>query len=253
MTGVSSWVIFWSQNSCKTHHWTGRNLEFVVIFQEFNLGISIEEPRPGDGDSSFLSAVSHESRGGRQSAWEALLACIKVAWKDEVSILDTSKGSLASVKHTLLIFSKNADWIRYHRYRIPPKKYLLVGLTCKAMERERGLTCFSRVFFFTSWSRSQARRCLQNCYVLKYHWAPEQWRRSRLRTWVPELEGIVPWNNQAKVMEHVQEFFWGSSSIQEDCNCYIYIAIVTYTILIDKVCLKFKDTNFWFYPRSPLT
>eukprot|EP00435_Cladocopium_sp_Y103_P020007 s3396_g4.t2 len=84
----------------------------LCLAEEFNLGISIEEPR-GDGDSSFLSAISRESRGGRQSAWEALLACIK------------------------------------------------------------------------------ARRCLQNCYVLKYHWAPEQWRRSRLRNWVPELEGIV--------------------------------------------------------------
>lgn len=39
----------------------------------------------------------------------------------------------------------------------------------------------------------KARKCLQNCYVLKYHWAPEQWRRSRLRTWVPELEGLATW------------------------------------------------------------
>ena len=39
----------------------------------------------------------------------------------------------------------------------------------------------------------QARRCLQNCYVLKYHWPSESWRRSRLQTWVPELEGIVTW------------------------------------------------------------
>eukprot|EP00434_Breviolum_minutum_P029248 symbB.v1.2.025870.t1/scaffold2543.1/size76562/2 len=84
----------------------------LCLAEEFNLGIGLEEPR-GEGDSSFISAVSRESQGGRQSAWEALLACIK------------------------------------------------------------------------------ARRCLQNCYVLKYHWEAEQWRRSRLRNWVPELEGIV--------------------------------------------------------------
>ena len=36
----------------------------LTNFQEFILGISIEEPR-GDGDSSFLSAMSQESRGGR--------------------------------------------------------------------------------------------------------------------------------------------------------------------------------------------
>ena len=32
--------------------------------QEFNLGIGLEEPR-GEGDSSFISAVSRESQGGR--------------------------------------------------------------------------------------------------------------------------------------------------------------------------------------------
>lgn len=84
----------------------------LCLAEEFNLGISIEEPRPGGDGSSFFSAASRES-AGRQAAWEALLACLK------------------------------------------------------------------------------ARRCLQNCYVLKYHWAVEQWRRSRLSTWVPELEGIV--------------------------------------------------------------
>lgn len=63
-----------------------------------------------------------------------------------------------------------------------------------------------RVFSFLSHSSGEtalfgtkswfeARRCLQNCYVLKYHWAVEQWRRSRLSTWVPELEGIATWSH----------------------------------------------------------
>ncbi|CAE7223249.1 unnamed protein product [Symbiodinium necroappetens] len=85
----------------------------LPVCQEFDLGISIQEPRSGNDADSFVSAVSRESRGCRQAAWEGLLACI------------------------------------------------------------------------------QARRCLQNCYVLKYHWPSESWRRSRLQTWVPELEGIV--------------------------------------------------------------
>ncbi|CAE7029418.1 ANKIB1, partial [Symbiodinium natans] len=85
----------------------------LVLAEEFDLGISIQEPRPGNDTDSFVSAVSRESRGCRQAAWEGLLACI------------------------------------------------------------------------------QARKCLQNCYILKYHWKPESWRRSRLQTWVPELEGIV--------------------------------------------------------------
>ncbi|CAE7793985.1 ANKIB1 [Symbiodinium sp. KB8] len=85
----------------------------LVLAEEFDLGISIQEPRSGNDADSFVSAVSRESRGCRQAAWEGLLACI------------------------------------------------------------------------------QARRCLQNCYVLKYHWPSESWRRSRLQTWVPELEGIV--------------------------------------------------------------
>ncbi|CAE7734766.1 unnamed protein product, partial [Symbiodinium pilosum] len=85
----------------------------LVLAEEFDLGISIQEPRATNDTDSFVSAVSRESRGCRQAAWEGLLACI------------------------------------------------------------------------------QARRCLQNCYVLKYHWPAESWRRSRLQTWVPELEGIV--------------------------------------------------------------
>ena len=37
---------------------------FFAAVQEFNLGIGLEEPR-GEGDSSFISAVSRESQGGR--------------------------------------------------------------------------------------------------------------------------------------------------------------------------------------------
>lgn len=36
----------------------------------------------------------------------------------------------------------------------------------------------------------EARTCLRHCYVLKYHWTEEDWRR-RLNTWVGDLEGVT--------------------------------------------------------------
>lgn len=59
----------------------------------------------------------------------------------------------------------------------------------------------------------EARRCLQNCYVLKYHWEAEQWRRSRLRNWVPELEGIVTW-----MVENGADFLLRLVEIQNDVD-----------------------------------
>lgn len=41
-----------------------QSIGFCRKKQEFNLGIGLEEPR-GEGDSSFISAVSRESQGGR--------------------------------------------------------------------------------------------------------------------------------------------------------------------------------------------
>lgn len=41
-----------------------QSIGFCSKKQEFNLGIGLEEPR-GEGDSSFISAVSRESQGGR--------------------------------------------------------------------------------------------------------------------------------------------------------------------------------------------
>ncbi|CAE7663451.1 unnamed protein product [Symbiodinium sp. CCMP2456] len=109
----------------------------LPVCQEFDLGISIQEPRYGNDADSFVSAVSRESRGCRQAAWEGLLACIQ-----------DPKFALCAVLLKLWALGE-----------------------CPV----------------------QARRCLQNCYVLKYHWPLESWRRSRLQTWVPELEGIVTW------------------------------------------------------------
>ncbi|CAJ1353421.1 unnamed protein product [Effrenium voratum] len=102
----------WSANERQPERMKQLFRALLVLAEEFSLGISIQESSPEDGDSAFFSASSLTG-AGRESAWQALLACI------------------------------------------------------------------------------QARRVLQNCYALKYRWSFAQWSRSRLRSWVPELEGIV--------------------------------------------------------------
>ena len=69
----------WSANERSSERLKQLFRALLFLAEEFNLGISMEEPRAGDGGSSYFSAVSKESQAGRQSAWEALLACIK-AW-----------------------------------------------------------------------------------------------------------------------------------------------------------------------------
>eukprot|EP00913_Durusdinium_trenchii_P035180 g32911.t1 len=82
-----------------------------------------------------------------------------------------------------------------HRKLSKLERECLPGWTANERQPDRLKLLFRALLCQAAWEALlaclKARRCLQNCYVLKYHWAVEQWRRSRLSTWVPELEGIV--------------------------------------------------------------
>ena len=87
----------------------------------------------------------------------------------------------------------------------------------------------------------EARRCLQNCYVLKYHWEAEQWRRSRLRNWVPELEGIVTW-----MVEMGQIFLLRLVEIQNDVHKVTKNDILKIYIMKIRLFVYFYFMGLWF-------
>lgn len=136
----------------------------------------------------FTISPSPNLQDWGQSAWEALLACIKVdlvggGWRD----------------------------------------------------------CRISKFGVISLAFREARRCLQNCYVLKYHWEAEQWRRSRLRNWVPELEGIVTW-----MVEMGQIFPLRLVEIQNDVHKVTKNDILKIYIMKIRLFVYFYFMGLWF-------